>query len=78
MLKSKMFIKIFLHNLCYNIYGDKVRIFDFLDNYDIYNKNGYCELDTFEEAILISNNFFVYQKDIIIIKKLNVYIYNKL
>lgn len=76
-----MFIKNFLHNLCYNIYGDKVRIFDFLDNYDIYNKNGYCELDTFEEAILISNNFFVYQKDIIIIKN-NLYqaslLYNEL
>lgn len=49
-----------------------MKIFEILDNYDIYNNKKYCELDTFEEAILIINNFLVYQKDIIIVKN-NLY-----
>ncbi|WP_423363767.1 transcription-repair coupling factor [Mycoplasma sp. P36-A1] len=35
---------------------------------DIYDKRGICELDTFEEAILIIKNFKKYKKNMVIVK----------
>ncbi len=49
-----------------------MNIFNLVNKYDIFDKNGFCELDTFEEAILITQNFFSYKKDILIIKN-NLY-----
>ena len=54
-----------------------MKIVDRISFYDIYDKCGFCELDFFEEAILIIQNFFHYQKDIIVIKN-NLYQATKL
>ena len=36
--------------------------------FDIYDKDGYCELDIFEETILIYENFNKYNKNMVIVK----------
>ncbi|MDF9866731.1 transcription-repair coupling factor (superfamily II helicase) [Bacilli bacterium PM5-3] len=45
--------------------------------YNIYSDKGFCELDAFEEAVLILQNFLHFKKDIIIIKN-NLYSATKL
>ena len=44
---------------------------------DLYDKTGFCELDYFEEAILVLQNFLHYQKDMVIVKN-NLYNATKL
>lgn len=66
-----------LLDLCYNVTGDKMKIINKIPFYNLINKHSFCELDSFEEAILIWQNFFHYKKNILVIKN-NLYSATKL